>query len=74
MVAVDKLVSAYKKGKKEFQVGNHHLMQDEKEARFYYHSTAICVVNKKTGKAKYDNGGWGTSSTTRAINCYKAVF
>lgn len=74
MVAIDKLVKEYHYGTKHRKLGNHSMEQDDKEVRFYYHTTAICVIYKSTKEVKYDDGGWGTVSTKRAINCYKRIF
>lgn len=73
MKTIDTLVREYRRGTNYKRVGNHCLKQEGNTTKFYYHNTAICTLDK-TGKATYDNGGWGTSSTTRAINCYKKYF
>ena len=58
---------------KSKQAGNHAFVRKDGKLFFYYHQTAICVVDAE-GKATYDNGGWNTSSTTRAINSYRSYY
>ena len=41
---------------------------------YIYHSTIICAVNENTKMFMTSNGGWNTSSTTRAINDYRKHF
>ena len=55
-------------------VGNHYRECYGDKEFFYYHWTAICVVNYGTREFYVDNGGFRTSSTTRAINSYKQAF
>lgn len=53
-------------------LGNHHAEIISDEIRhFYYYNTVICKANDKTMEFKVDNGGYNTSSTTRAINSYR---
>ena len=40
---------------------------------FYYHETPICKVNQRNRTFFTTNGGWNTSSTTRAINSYRQL-
>ena len=74
--AVEKLVSAYRDGKKKMKIGNHRLEVDNNGvARFYYHRTAVCTVNPNSGGVVYDDGGYsGYSSTTRTLNSYREFF
>ena len=72
MKAVEKLITGFNCGKKYVQCGNHHMTSNNGVTRFFYHETAICTLNH--GKVSYDNGGWNTSSTTRAINDYVRYF
>lgn len=72
--SVEKLIIDYKNGRKKATYGNHSMENDTNEVRFYYHWTAVCTVNKKTGRAVYNNGGYNTSSTTRTINSYASYF
>ena len=51
-------------------VGNHSREDWLKTIKFYYHSTAIATVDTLNRTITIDDGGWGTSSTTRAINSY----
>ena len=76
LASVEKLISAYRNGKKKMKIGNHRLEVDnEGVARFYYHWTAICTVDPNKGTVVYDDGGYsGYSSTTRALNSYKEFF
>ena len=54
--------------------GNHRMERTETGRNFIYHWTTICTVNDVDRTYHTDNGGWGTSSTTRAINAYKREF
>lgn len=57
------------KGNKK--VGNHWSQKTEMIEKYYYHNTCICKINHIEKVVTYDNGGFFTSSTTRAINSYK---
>lgn len=52
-------------------LGNHRMERTTTGRNFIYHWTTICTVNDIDKTYHTDNGGWGTSSTTRAINAYK---
>lgn len=53
------------------KLGNHRVeIQDNGEKWFYYYATPIAKVNYSNRTITVDNGGYGTSSTTRAINAY----
>jgi len=57
-------------------IGNHmsvHL-NTSNIVKYFYFSTAICVVNHNKRQYYTDNGGWNTSSTNRAIHSYKQNF
>ena len=41
---------------------------------YIYRSTIICAVNENEKTFRTSNGGWNTSSTTRAINDYRKHF
>ena len=72
--SVEKLIRDYKAGKKKATYGNHWMVVTNLGVKFYYHNTAICVVDN-AGNVTYDAGQWaGSSSTTRAINSYKQYF
>lgn len=71
--SVEKLIRDYKAGKKKATYGNHWMVVTNLGVKFYYHNTAICVVDN-VGNVTYDNGGWNTRSTTTAINSYKQYF
>ena len=72
--AVENLVAYANRGYETKKEGNHSMIQTETNIKYYYYQTCICNVNKVTGKVIYSNGGWATSSTTRAINSYKQVY
>lgn len=59
-------------------VGNHRCETSNESGheieKYYYHSTAICTVDRNIQIFTTDNGGWGTSSTSRAINDYRDFF
>ena len=52
-------------------LGNHRMERTTTVRNCIYHWTTICTVNDVDRTYHTDNGGWGTSSTTRAINAYK---
>ncbi len=62
--------------------GNHwvtvSLQDGHAVVNYGYHWTVICKVELdavgNVVSVKYDNGGWNTPSTTRAINSYKAHY
>lgn len=57
------------------KVGNHRVMTDDDGVRcFYYHSTVICYADDRNATFHTDDGGWGTSSTHRAMNDYSKYF
>lgn len=67
MVTVKKLVLA----DTDKKLGNHRVeIQSNGEKWFYYYATAIAKVNFSNRTITINDGGWGTSSTTRAINSY----
>lgn len=70
--AVENLIYAANIGRKSARQGNHWMQVENGVIRYYYHNTAICTI--KDGRAVYNNGGWGTTSTTRAINSYKSYY
>ena len=53
------------------QMGNHSMAKTVVGRDFTYHWTVICSVNDIERTFTTNNGGWNTSSTTRAINAYK---
>ena len=59
-------------------VGNHRVESFNERGQtidnYIYHCTVICTVNENERTFKTSNGGWGTSSTTRAINDYRKWF
>ena len=55
-------------------VGNHRREDKGNTTKFFYHQTAICTVNWISKFFLVDNGGWATSSTSRAINGYRKYF
>lgn len=52
------------------RVGNHSVRFTTTSRKFLYHWTTICEINYDKKAVIIDNGGFGTSSTTRAINSY----
>lgn len=71
--SVEKMIKAANDGKFKTTAGNHWMERySDNEIHYGYHSTVICKV--KHGKVTYNNGGWNTLSTTRAINSYKQYY
>lgn len=54
--------------------GNHMVLTSSMVCKFIYHSTCICEVNHQDKTFKTSNGGYGTITTTQAINQYKRYF
>jgi len=53
------------------KLGNHKReITEDNRILYYYHQTVICEVNHNTKNVIITDGGWKTSSTTRAINSY----
>lgn len=52
------------------KVGNHSVVPTNVGCNYYYHLTPIAKVNDLEKVVIIDNGGWNTSSTSRAINNY----
>ena len=86
MKALEKLVAS----KRNAHVGNHavmfydipnngaalhilHIMPGTSRA-FSYHGNFICYVDDTRRRVYLTNCGWGTCSTTRALNDYKRYF
>ena len=44
------------------------------ERAFAYHGNTICMVDDTRRRVYLTNCGWGTSSTTRALNDYRRYF
>lgn len=57
------------------RLGNHRVERDYAYANevysFYYYSTIICQVDVTSHTVKFENGGYNTSSTNRAIGTYR---
>ena len=71
LVTVKDLVASNKDMKK----GSHRVVKYPTGIReFIYYATIICLVNDKECTFSTNNGGYATSSTTRAINDYKRYF
>lgn len=67
MKTVEKLLASHK----NMKLGNHRLeIQADGTEWYYYHTTPIVKVDWNNSRVTVDNGGWGTVSTTRAINSY----
>ena len=56
------------------KVGNHSVLKTNVGCDYYYHSTPIAKVNDIKRVVIIDNGGWNTSSTSRAINNYCSYY
>lgn len=56
------------------RVGNHSAVPTNVGSDYYYHSTPIAKVNDLERIVIINNGGWNTSSTSRAINNYISYF
>lgn len=73
LASVKKMISASEAGKDHAKAGNHRMERlYDGTIAYYYHDTAICVVSR--GQVEYNNGGWNTTSTSRAINSYKSYY
>ena len=72
--SVEHLIEAANHGVKAKTLGNHSMEHDDKAIYYRYYWTVVCQVDKVTGKATYNNGGYNTSSTTRTINSYKEEY
>ena len=70
MRTIEKLLKAEKSTK----AGNHAAIIDGMKRTFKYYWTAICSVDDEACTYHLDNGGYGTSITTRAINDYRRYF
>lgn len=85
-----KVLKALVESKKQQRVGNHavmfcdiphngaalrilHIMQGATRA-FSYHENFICHVDDTRRRVYLTNCGWGTSSTSRALNDYRRYF
>ena len=69
--SVEKLI----RGNVGMKVGNHSKVAiDNHIVGYKYHNTIICKVIPTDRKIIIDDGGWKTSSTTRAINSYLENF
>lgn len=85
-----KVLKALVESKKQQRVGNHavmycdiphngaalrilHIMQGATRA-FSYHDNFICHVDDVCRRVYLTNCGWGTTSTTRALNDYRRYF
>ena len=68
---VEKLIKA----DRDTTLGNHRLHIDSDGTEYYYyHATCICKVNHSERTFTIDDGGWKTSSTSRAIHDYRFYF
>lgn len=85
MKALEKLVRADRNA----QVCNHAVKHYERmegftahfckvmegtERAFSYHGNIICMVDDTRRRVHLTNAGWGTRSTTRALNDYRRYF
>lgn len=67
--ACEKLLD-YNGTKNSMKVGSHRVEKSHNFEKYFYHWTCIYKVLHDERKIIIDNGGYGTSSTTRAINSY----
>lgn len=67
MKAVENLI----KSDRDKKIGNHRKEIAGNTTRYIYHWTAIVTVDEAERTFTTDNGGYGTRSTTCAINDYK---
>lgn len=56
------------------KVGNHSVQKLGRFNKYYYHQTAICTVDLENRTFIVNDGGYGTPSTSRAINDYRKHF
>lgn len=66
MKTVENLLNA--RGNKK--LGNHRKEVGEGFERYIYYGTCVCKVDHNDKTIIINDGGWGTSSTTRTINAY----
>lgn len=66
METMKKLVKATN----NMKLGNHRVEINEGITKYFYYATPIIIVDRVNRTLTIDNGGYGTSSTTRAINSY----
>ena len=67
---IEKLVGSWG----DLKWGNHRMGRKDNLRYFYYHWTPICIANGYSNEFSIDNGGYGTSSISRAINDYRRHF
>ena len=72
--AIKHLIEAAKAGRTSKAEGNHSFQCRNGIWYFRYHWSNICVADPKRHLVAYDNHGFNTNSTTRAINSYKEEF
>ena len=72
--AIEHLVEAAKMGRISRTEGNHSFKRRNDLWYFKHHQSNICVVDPKRYLVAYNDGGYQTKSTTRAINAYKKFF
>ena len=72
--AVKKLISAAFAGTNTMTVGNHSFTKEGSLLVFKYHWSEVCIADPERHYVVYDNCGFNTSSTTRAINSYREAF
>ena len=72
--AVKKLIGAAFAGTNTMTVGNHSFTKEGSLFVFMYHWSEVCIADPERRYVIYDNCGFNTSSTTRAINSYREVF
>lgn len=53
------------------KLGSHKMERRGNVRGFIYYSTEICTVDDLSKTFSVQNGGYGTQSTTRAMNAYR---
>ena len=74
LAAVQHLIDAAQHNKRKRVVGNHSFRLYNNKWEFLYHFTIVCLVDPINNLIAYDNGGYDTISTIRAIRSYKDYF
>lgn len=65
-----KVVERLTEATKPMKIGNHSKVFEGGKENFYYHWTVIISIDSLERTITVDDGGFKTSSTTRAINSY----
>lgn len=70
------VLNLYNSNQDYLKIGNHKVERSNNGniELYSYHRTVIFAIDKNEKTIVIDNGGWNTSSTTRAINDYKKLY